>query len=115
MWTYPAIYDNAAGSQVLYLPDPQVLVMAKGARFDRNFGPADHLEMVSLDFYRNTFGIDLQVEVGQQVMNSGIFRSDMFHLDAFSGENNKVLNIRTQAAPIFVPVEIDCVVKIETA
>lgn len=115
IWTYPAVYDNASGTQIAYLPDPQVLVMAKGSRYDRNFGPADRLEMASLDFYRNTFGIDLEVEVGQQVLNSGIFRSDMFHLDAYSPGNNKVLNIRTQAAPIFVPVEIDTVVKIETA
>lgn len=114
LWTYPAIYDNDAGTQVQYMPDDQVVVMAKGARFDRLFGPADRLEISDDEFYSRQFGISLDAGVPASVTNSGIFSSNMFHLDAYGGGNNKALNIRTQIAPIFPTIETDTVVTLVT-
>ncbi len=114
MWTYPAIYDTDGGTQTQYLPDAEVLVMAKGARYDRYFGPADRLEIADDSFFRKMFGIGSMEGTPMEVMNSGILSSDMFHLDAYSMGNNKAFNIRTQAAPIFATTETDTIVKIAT-
>ena len=115
MWTYPAIYDDAAGSQTQYMPDAQVVVLAKGARYDRYFGPADRLEIMDGDFYSRMFGINLDQGVPPNVQGSGIFRPNMFHFDAYGGGNNKALMIRSQAAPIFPTIETDTIVTLITA
>ena len=112
MWVYPAVYD-ASGTDTLYLPDGEIIVLAKGSRYDRYFGPKDRLEM-DQSFVKKMFGIGDVSGTPAGVQNAGIFSSDMFHFDVFAKGNNKALNIRTQAAPIFVPVDADSVVKMTT-
>lgn len=114
MWTYPAIWETDAGVQTQYLPDEEVIILAKGARFDRYFGPADRLEMGDDMFYARVFGIGDMEAIPANVMNSGIFQSDMFHMDAFGGHNNKEISVRTQCAPIFPTTETDAIVKLAT-
>lgn len=114
IWTYPAIFEDNGGTNTQYMPDAQVVVLAKGARYDRYFGPADRLEIANNDFYRDTFGINVEGGIPENVMNSGIFDPRMFHFDAYGANNNKALNIRTQSAPIFPTTEVDTIVKIET-
>jgi len=114
MWTYPAVYDDDAGTATQYLPDGEVIILAKGARFDRYFGPADRLEIADNSFFTNMFGIGDMEGIPMEVMNSGIFSSDMFHFDAFGAGNNKELSIRTQCAPIFPTTETDAIVKLTT-
>jgi len=114
MWTYPAIYDADDGTQTQYLPDGEVIVLAKQARFDRYFGPADRLEMADEAFYMRAYGLgDMDADLAQ-VQNAGIFRSDFFHFDAYGGNNNKALNVRTQCAPILPTTETDAIVKLTT-
>lgn len=113
MWTYPAIYETDAGTKTQYLPDAEVMIYANGARLDRYFGPADRLE-VDDSVFKQMFGITNLDGMPPNVVTSGIFTSDMFHLDAYGGANNKAFNVRTQAAPIFAPVEIDAIVKLTT-
>lgn len=113
MWTYPAIYETDAGTQTLYLPDEEVMIMAKGARYDRYFGPKDRLE-VDDSVFRRMFGLGDMEGMSPNVVESGIFRSDMFHLDVYGVDNNKAFNVRTQTAPIFPTIEIDTIVKLAT-
>lgn len=114
IWTYPAIYDNASGTQVQYMPDSEVVVFSKQARYDRYFGPADRLEIMDGDFYRRMFGINIAGGVPMTVQGSGIFTPEMFHMDAYGGSNNKALMIRSQVAPIFPTIETDTIVTITT-
>lgn len=115
VWTYPAIYDDGAGTQTQYMPDAQVVVMAKGARFDRYYGPADRLEIMDGDFFSRMFGINLSEGVPMNVEGSGIFTPEMFHFDAYGGNNNKALIVRSQVAPIFPTIETDTIVTLITA
>lgn len=114
MWTYPAIYDDPTGTQTQYLPDDEVIVLAKGARFDRYYGPADRLEISNGDFFSNMFGINLDEGVPPNVQGSGIFQPNMFNFDAYGGNNNKALIVRSQVAPIFPTIETDAIVTITT-
>lgn len=113
MWTYPAIYDTDADVQTQYLPDEEVIVLAKGARYDRYFGPQDRLEVDNAIFQR-MFGIGDIEGMSPNVVNSGIFSSAMFHVDAYGNANNKAFTVRTQVAPIFPTIEIDTIVKLAT-
>ena len=113
MWTYPAIYDTDADVQTQYLPDGETIVIAKGARYDRYYGPADRLE-VDDSLFRKMFGIGDISGMSPNVVNSGIFSSAVFHVDAFGNNNNKAFNVRTQVAPIFPTTEIDTIVKLAT-
>lgn len=113
MWTYPAIYDTDADVQTQLLPDEEVLILAKGARYDRYFGPQDRLE-VDDSIFRRMFGIGDIEGMSPNVVESGIFSSAMFHVDAYGGGNNKAFNVRTQVAPIFPTIEIDTIVKLAT-
>ena len=113
MWTYPAIYDNASDVQTQVLPDEEVIIMAKGARYDRYYGPQDRLE-VDDSIFRTMFGLGDIEGMSPNVVNSGIFSSEMFHVDAFGANNNKAFNVRTQTAPIFPTTEIDTIVKLAT-
>lgn len=113
MWTYPAIYETDADVATQYLPDAEVLIVAKGARYDRYFGPADRLE-VDTTIFQLMFGIGDISGMSPNVVESGIFSSAMFHVDAFGNNNNKAFNVRTQVAPIFPTTEIDTIVKLAT-
>lgn len=113
MWTYPAIYDTDADVQTQYLPDGEVIVLAKGARYDRYFGPQDRLEVDDTIFAR-MFGIGDISGMSPNVVESGIFSSAMFHVDAYGNKNNKAFTVRTQVAPIFPTIEIDTIVVIDT-
>lgn len=111
MWTYPSIYETDDDVVTQYLPDGEVLIIAKGARYDRYFGPADRLE-VDTTIFKRMFGIGDISGMSPNVVNSGIFSSAMFHVDAFGNNNNKAFNVRTQVAPIFPTTEIDTIVKL---
>lgn len=114
MWTYPAIYETDAAVQTQYLPDGEVIVLAKGARMDRYFGPSDVLEF-DTDLINRMFGISgFDSGMSPNVVESGIFQSDMFHADAWGGNNNKSFVVRSQVAPIFPTIEIDTIVKLTT-
>lgn len=113
MWTYPAIYETDADVQTQYLPDAEVMVLAKGARFDRYFGPQDRLETDD-DIFSKMFSIGNIEGMPPNVIDSGIFSSNMFHADAYGGESKKAFTVRTQVAPIFPTIEIDTIVQIAT-
>lgn len=114
LWTYPAVWVTDAGVSTQYLPDEEVLVMAKSARFDRYFGPSDNLETQSPNFYLENFGLGAIDGMPMEIMNAGIFQSNMFYLDAFAQGNGKALTVRTQCAPIFPTTQTDAIVKIAT-
>lgn len=113
MWTYPAIYETDADVKTQYLPDEEVMVIARGARYDRYFGPADRLEVDS-SIFQKMFGLGDISGMSPNVVESGIFSSAMFHVDAYGANNNKAFTVRTQMAPIFPTTEIDTIVKIAT-
>jgi len=113
MWTYPAIYETDSGAKTLYLPDEEVLIIAKGSRYDRYFGPMDRLE-VDDSIFKRMFGLGDMEGMPPNVVESGIFNSAMFHVDAYGGNNNKAFTIRTQVAPIFPTTEVDTIVKLAT-
>lgn len=113
LWTYPAIYETDAGTKTRLMPATDVVVFSKEARMDRYFGPADILE-VDDSFFRRKFGITGIDGVPMNVMASGIFSSDMFHLDAYGGVNNKSFTVRTQTAPIYPTIETDCIATLTT-
>lgn len=113
MWTYPAIYDNSSGTQTQYMPDGEIIVLAKGARYDRYFGPQDRLETDD-DIFQKMFGLGDIDGMSPNVVESGIFSSAMFHVDVYGGANKKAFTVRTQMAPIFPTIEIDTIVKMTT-
>ncbi len=114
MFTYTDIYTNSAGSTTVYMPDDQVLICSSQARCDRYFGPQDVLPMTaSRDaWYQEMFGFSSMVSpMPPNIKNmDNIINPAMFYCDAYTTPDHTKVSIRTQAAPIFAPIQTDAFV-----
>jgi hypothetical protein len=119
MFTYSDVYTNAAGTAVKYMNAKKVLFFASTARCDRWFGPPQMFEPSSAkrQMYQERFGIALDAapQVPQVKGPVGVIDSRMFYFDAYQNNDESLITIRTQAAPIFAPVQTDAFVVIENA
>jgi hypothetical protein len=113
--TYDATYLNEAGTDTKYMPDDEAFVFDPEARTDRYFGPPDMLPMVPqrAQWYQETFGFNPMGAPQPVNIKGEVISPAMFYVDAFPNENQTVVTLRTQAAPIFVPTQTDAFCEIK--
>ena len=115
IFTYNGTYNPTDTTISYYQPDGEVLVFDPYARFDRAFGPSEMTADAIDDLlYETLFGIstaEITSEALGNVMNASLFDPRMFH---FGVEKNGTTGYKliTQAAPIFLPTQVDSVVQI---
>lgn len=111
IFTYDQIYEDAAGAFQNYMPLDQVLLCDSQARADRYFGPSEVMpaDSAKRQFLLEAFGMQENgIMLPPNVETSGqIFSPAMFHPDAYKGVGDKTYTVRTQAAPIFAPIQTD--------
>lgn len=113
VFTYIDGYETDAGVFTKYLPDDEVIVFSPDGRRDRYFGPSDLLppdQMVNM-LYADLFGMAPGGVAGKLpagVNNNALFSPFMFYPSA-TKDSDKAYLIKTQAAPMFVPTQIDTV------
>jgi len=109
LFSYVAVYEDANNVVQDYIPSDTVFMGYYGARCDRYFGPSDILPPVAsqMAWYQEMFGFNMANPPMPVVANQGaVISPAMFYHDAFAAEN-KVVNIRTQTAPIFATTHTD--------
>lgn len=104
-------YTNESNTFVKYMPVDQALVGASSARCDRYFGPSATLPMTParIALYQDMFGFAPGMPaLPPNIKNPGaVVTPAMFYNDAYVGENQTSVTIRTQTAPIFAPTQTD--------
>lgn len=115
IFVYNEFYTNDAGSAVNYMPSETAVFLSSKARFDRYFGPPEVLPMTDTraTFFQENFGISQMGMMPAKIKaGAGVIRPEMFHFDAYGGENHKSITHRTQASAIFATTHTDSVVVI---
>ncbi len=114
LFTYVDGYTNSAGTFTKYLPDDYVLFAFSGARCDRLIGPPEKLPSIPMrdQFYSEMLGFNPNMPpVPANIKNAGqILDPGMFYCDCYPANDWKTITVRTQSAPIFVPVQTDAYV-----
>ena len=111
LFTYDQIFQDSAGDFQNYMPLDSVLLCDSQARADRYFGPSEVMpaDSAKRQFLLEAFGMS---ENGMMIpanveTNGKIVSPAMFHPDAYKGVGDKTWTVRTQAAPIFAPIQTD--------
>ncbi len=111
MFTYGAVFTDAAGNAEHYLPLNTCFLAYYGARCDRYFGPAERLPIIPSDnaWYQEMFGMNMLTPVmPANIKNVGaVVTPAMFYCDAYPAGDKKKVTIRTQSAPIFATTQTD--------
>jgi hypothetical protein len=115
VFTYPASYTNESDADAKFMPDDEAFVFFSGARCDRYFGPPDTLPMIAqrMQWYMETFGFNPMAAPMPRNILGSVIEPAMFYIDAFPSEDQRVVTMRTQAAPIFATTMTDCFVEIK--
>ena len=114
VFTYPRVYDSGTGTtrtSQKYFPDTGALMFSTEARFDRYFGPAEKIDMTSVQIQQvmERFGFNPMVpplpQNIEQANNSII--PQQFHVDSYENIEDKTVALRVQAAPMFPTTQTD--------
>ena len=114
IFTYIDGWETDAGVFTKFLPDDEFMVFAPQARRDRLFGPSELLppDPAQEELFRSVFGIMPSAAVGLTldggIDNARIFDANMWHM-SFTKDEDRAYKIKTQIAPVFVPVQTDSV------
>lgn len=110
VFTCEALTDNASGVPVRTMPSEQVVLCNSNSRLDSIFGPPETLPETETDarLYQEWFGFAPgATPAGQPDVTSGLVTPGMFYLDAYRNDTKTAYQIRSQTAPLFVPVATD--------
>ena len=111
LFTYEEIYEDSAGATQYYMPLDSVLLCDSQARADRYFGPSEVMPAGTKQrqFLQEAFGMqEGGLMIPPNVETTGnIISPAMFHPSAYEGVGDKTWTVRTQAAPIFAPIQTD--------
>ena len=121
IWKTPAGYElyvftyighyYAGGVNVDWMPSKKVLYTSSDVRCDRYYGPSERLPVGSAEraWYQETFGFSMDAPPMPSLVEGSAanINPSMFYFDAYQSPDRKTLKIRTQSAPIFVPVQTD--------
>jgi hypothetical protein len=131
-WTYVAKLNTDEGNELylftynegyfetndVYTPfwdQKKAFIMGTGLRFDRYFGPDDKLPQTAdqVTLYQQLFGVAPVAPTPPRIEGpAAVFNPAWCYVDAYRDGNNKSVKIRTQTAPIYVPVHTDGIVTI---
>lgn len=114
IFTYDAVYDTFDDEGVKtvnkYLPDETALFFDDRGRCDQWYGPSETMPMTSVDraWFAETFGVDMSITSVSSGMREGgnvTIRPELeLFFDAYRTEDRSAYVLRTQSAPLFVPV-----------
>lgn len=111
LFTSNEFFEDDAGSPVDYMPTNQVLITSSRARADRHFGPSDILppsaQKRAWFMDRLGFGMESAPMPPNFPTGTRVVEPAMFHHDGFESPDSGTVTIRTDSAPIFVPVQTD--------
>lgn len=110
VFTSEALADDASGNPQRAMPSTEVVLGSADTRCDAIFGPPETLPETPTDerLYQEWFGFSSRgVPPGQANAASGFIRPEMFYLDAYRNTTKTAYMMRSQTAPLFVPVDTD--------
>lgn len=118
LFSYPEFYTDNNGNPTAYIAADKVLLASSTSRCDKYFGPPEQLPMTPTraQFYREYFGFDPNSPMVppniKGVSNLACPPEACFCAAYNIGE--KAIEIEMQCAPIFVPVQTDAYVVLDT-
>jgi len=108
IFTTEALSDNSSGTPTRCMPANEVVLCNANSRLDGIFGPPETLPETATDtrLYQEWFGFAPgSTPPGQP--SAGIVTPEMFYLDARRNESKTAYLMRSQTAPLYVPVATD--------
>ena len=108
VFTCESLSDNSSGTPTRCMPSNEVVLCNANSRLDAIFGPPETLPETASDVreYQEWFGFAPgATPPGQE--SFGLVRPEMFYLDAMRNETKTAYLIRSQTAPLYVPVATD--------
>ncbi len=120
LWIFGSeeLYELTPGTSVRSMPSKKVVLGNTNSRVDAQFGPPETFpeDAGVLRKYQDWFGFLPGVAPsGEPQLVDGIIRPEMFVLDAYGNTYNTTRTIRSQTAPLYVPVDTDSWYVIENA
>jgi hypothetical protein len=111
LFGYDGTYLDMSDTLQYYMPVNKVVMGYSGARADRYFGPPDTLPMIPqrVQLYQQLFGFSPSaVPMPANIKDpGGVVNATQFHFDVYVDGDWRVINARTQSAPIFAPTQTD--------
>jgi hypothetical protein len=120
LWVFGSeeLLELTAGVSQRSMPSEKVVLGNNDSRLDAQFGPPETFpeDDMILQKYQSWFGFAPGVAPsGEPQLTNGIVRPEMFVLDAYGNQYNTLRTIRSQTAPLYVPVATDDWYVIENA
>jgi hypothetical protein len=110
VFTSEELVEVTAGTPQRSMPSKKVVICGPDSRLDQVYGPPETFpedEMV-IQQYRAWFGFEPgMAPAGEPNLVNGMIRPEMFCIDAYENKYRTLRTIRSQCAPIYVPVETD--------
>jgi hypothetical protein len=108
IFTTEALSDNSSGTPTRCMPANEVVLCNANSRLDGIFGPPETLPETATDsrLYQEWFGFAPGATPPGQT-SAGIVSPEMFYLDARRNESKTAYLMRSQTAPLYVPVSTD--------
>lgn len=109
VFTCEALSDDASGTPQRCMPSNEVVLCNANSRLDGIFGPPETLPETATDqrLYTEWFGFAPGSTPPGEPSVSGIVSPEMFYLDAIRNETKTAYLMRSQTAPLYVPVATD--------
>jgi len=108
-WVPPGV-----GVSTKYMPEDEVIVANSGARCDLYLGPPELLPSTPTrdSLYRETFGFDPKsAPMPANISKTRPLPMSGFYFSAYYSENEKVVTLRTQVAPILITTHTDAIAR----
>ena len=108
-FTCESLSDDSSGVPQRCMPSNEVVLCNANSRLDGIFGPPETLPETATDarLYAEWFGFTPGMTPPGEASVSGIVSPEMFYLDAIRNETKTAYLMRSQTAPLYVPVATD--------
>ena len=120
LWIFGSeeLLELTAGTSIRSMPSTKVVLGNTNSRLDAQFGPPETFPETAsvLRDYQEWFGFQPGVTPsGEPDLVNGVLRPEMFHLDAYQNKERTLRTMRSQTAPLYIPVDTDSWYVIENA
>ncbi len=106
-------YTDTNGVMQNYMPASTFFVSSMGARFDRYFGPDDKMDdeamLNTMRYAAEVYGVENRVVAIVSRESGEIFDARMLKFFIFKDPRGNFLEIESQSAPIYAPVQANAV------
>lgn len=110
VFTTEELVEVTAGTPQRSMPSKKVVLCGANSRIDEIFGPSETFpeDDTVISQYRDWFGFEPgMAPAGEPNIVGGMIRPEMFFIDAYQNDYRTLRTIRSQTAPLYVPVEAD--------